>query len=119
MVCPNRFVFLSFLSQFFGDSRASEFMQTLGVMGTMRENIIPGHKPVDASLGLLLPGMQARIIREDGTDCGIGEPGELWVKGGCVSKGYFHDERATTETFTKDGWLKTGDIFTIDEKGNC
>jgi len=65
-----------------------------------------------------LPSLQARIVREDGTDSGFGEPGELWVKGGSISQGYFGDERATAETFTKDGWLKTGDIFIIDEKGN-
>ena len=84
----------------------------------MRENGIPGHKPVDKSVGLLMPGLQARIIRENGVDGGVGEPGELWVKGGCVSRGYFNDEQATAQTLTKDGWLKTGDIFTIDEKGN-
>ena len=84
----------------------------------MRENCIPGYKLVDKSVGLLMPGLQARIIREDGTDSGVGESGELWVKGGCVSPGYFNDKQATAQTFTEDGWLKTGDIFTIDEKGN-
>ena len=93
-------------------------MQTFGVIGSMRENVIPGYKPIDKSLGLLLPSLQARIVREDGTDCGIGEPGEFWVKGGSISQGYLDDERATAETFTQDGWLKTGDIFTVDEKGN-
>ena len=84
----------------------------------MRENCIPGYKPIEASVGLLLPSLQARIVREDGTDGGIGEPGELWVKGDCISRGYFNDEQATANTFTKDEWLKTGDIFTVDEKGN-
>lgn len=84
----------------------------------MRENCIPGYKPIDKSVGILFPSMQARIVREDGTDGGIGEPGELWVKGDIVSPGYFNDERATAEAFTRDGWLKTGDIFTVDEKGN-
>jgi len=84
----------------------------------MQENCIPGYKPVDSSVGILSPGTQARIIREDGTDGGVGEPGELWVKGESISRGYFNDEEATARTFTKDGWLKTGDIFTIDEKGN-
>ena len=82
----------------------------------MRENIIPGYKPTDESVGLLLPGLQARIVREDGADGGVGEHGELWVKGDGISQGYFNDEEATAKTFTKDGWLKTGDIFTVDEK---
>jgi hypothetical protein len=50
----------------------------------MLENSIPGHKLVDKSVGLLMSGLQARIIREDGTDGGIGEPGELWVEGDCI-----------------------------------
>jgi len=91
---------------------------TLSITGTMRDNCIPGHKSIDTSVGLLMPSLQARIIREDGTDGGTGEPGELWVKGGCISPGYFNDEEATAKAFTKDGWLKTGDIFTVDEKGN-
>ena len=84
----------------------------------MQENCIPGYKPVDESVGILVPGLQARIVRDNGTDGGIGEPGELWVKGDCISQGYFNDEQATARTFTRDGWFKTGDIFTIDEKGN-
>ena len=84
----------------------------------MRDNCIPGYKSVDESVGLLVPGLQARIIREDGTDGGVEEPGELWVKGDSISPGYFNDEQATARVFTKDGWLKTGDIFTVDEKGN-
>ena len=83
----------------------------------MRENCIPGYKPVDGSLGLLLPGLQARIVREDGADCGVGEPGELWVKGGSISQGYLDDGPGSAKTFTEDGWLKTGDIVTIDKKG--
>ena len=88
------------------------------ISATMQENSIPGYKPVERSVGLLMPGLQARIIREDGTDGGVGEPGELWVKGDTVFQGYLNDEEATAKTITKDGWLKTGDIFTIDEKGN-
>jgi len=84
----------------------------------MQENCIPGYKPIDNSVGILSSSLWARIIREDGTDGGAGEPGELWVKGNGISPGYFNDEEATARTFTKDGWLKTGDIFTIDEKGN-
>ena len=118
MVRPNRFVFFSSLSRPRRNSHDSEFTQAVGITVQIQENSILGYKPVDKSVGLLMPGLQARIIREDGTDGGIGEPGELWVKGGCISQGYFNDERATATTFTKDGWFKTGDIFTVDKKGN-
>ena len=84
----------------------------------MRENCIPGFKPIEGSVGLLSPGLEARIVREDGTDCGNGEPGELWVRGGCIFPGYFNDKEATVKVLTADGWLKTGDILAVDEKQN-
>ncbi|ORY48444.1 acetyl-CoA synthetase-like protein [Rhizoclosmatium globosum] len=43
--------------------------------------------------------------------------GEIWVRGGNVFKGYLKDEEKTKDTVTADGWLKTGDIGFIDEKG--
>ena len=92
--------------------------QTFAITGTIRENAVPGYKPIDSSVGLLMPGTQARIIREDGTDGGIGESGELWVKGGGVFQGYLNDKEATAKALANDGWLKTGDIFVIDEKQN-
>ena len=82
----------------------------------MRENCIPGFKPIQGSVGLLMPDLEAKIVREDGTDGGVGEVGELWVRGGCVFQGYFNDKEATAKAVTHDGWFKTGDIFTVDEK---
>ena len=44
--------------------------------------------------------------------------GEIQVKGDAVMLGYYKNEDATAATFTKDGWLKTGDMGLIDNKGN-
>ena len=63
-----------------------------------------------------MPGLEAIIVREDGTDGGIGESGELWIRGGCVFLGCLNDEKATARAFAEDGWLKTGDIFTVDKE---
>lgn len=80
--------------------------------------------PVRGMTGILLCGMEARIVREDGTEAGYHEPGELWVKGPNVVLGYRGNEEATRETFVtlEDGpyvgrWLKTGDRFRADEAG--
>jgi long-subunit acyl-CoA synthetase (AMP-forming) len=67
--------------------------------------------------GILLPSMKARIVRENGTDADFDEPGELVVWGGNVTLGYYKNEQATRETFTKDGWLLTGDRFKVDRLG--
>lgn len=65
------------------------------------------------STGALLPGMEARIVREDGTDADFDEIGELWLKGENIVSGYFDNPKATQESFV-DGWLHTGDRFKVD-----
>ncbi|KAK0441851.1 AMP binding protein [Armillaria borealis] len=66
------------------------------------------------SIGLLLPNLQSRIVDEDGRDA---QPGEMWIKGPVVMKGYINNPTATVNTVTKDGWLKTGDIAIRDDEG--
>ncbi|KIL66830.1 hypothetical protein M378DRAFT_177655 [Amanita muscaria Koide BX008] len=73
--------------------------------------------PKKGSSGVLIPGLVARILREDGTEAAVGEVGELWVKGPTISPGYWNNEEATKEAFI-DGWLKTGDKFRVDEEGH-
>ncbi|KAL0961397.1 hypothetical protein HGRIS_006348 [Hohenbuehelia grisea] len=68
------------------------------------------------SVGTLLPGVQAKIVREDGTSVGYGEPGELLVKTPSQALGYYRDDTATRETFI-NGWVKTGDLVTVSPEG--
>ncbi|MGH2923016.1 MAG: AMP-binding protein [Solirubrobacterales bacterium] len=71
------------------------------------------------SVGPLLPGTEARLVDpESGEDVAAGEPGEIWVRGPQVMRGYLGNEEATRETLTEDGWLRTGDIGRVDEDGN-
>ncbi|KDQ62797.1 hypothetical protein JAAARDRAFT_30700 [Jaapia argillacea MUCL 33604] len=73
-------------------------------------------KPQPGTAGVLLPGLEARIVREDGSDADTNEPGELHLRGGNIVLGYWDNEKATRETFV-DGWLKTGDRFRVNEDG--
>jgi long-subunit acyl-CoA synthetase (AMP-forming) len=73
-------------------------------------------KFVPGSVGVLFPGMEARIVREDGTEADINELGELWLRSGNISTGYWKNDKANKETF-KDGWLRTGDYFRVNESG--
>ena len=59
---------------------------------------------------------EVRVVREDGTDCDVGEGGEVIVRGEHVMQGYWNRPEATVETIV-DGWLHTGDIATMDEDG--
>jgi fatty-acyl-CoA synthase len=54
---------------------------------------------------------------ETGRDVPVGEVGELIAKGPGVTRGYYEKPEATAETFTSDGWLKTGDLGRIDADG--
>jgi long-subunit acyl-CoA synthetase (AMP-forming) len=73
-------------------------------------------KNVPGSAGILLPSVEARIVRDDGTDAGLNEPGELLLRSGAVALGYWNNEDASRETFV-DGWLRTGDQFSVDKDG--
>ncbi|KAG8825489.1 hypothetical protein FRC19_011343 [Serendipita sp. 401] len=66
--------------------------------------------------GGLIPGMEARIVREDGTEADYEEVGELWLKGPNIAMGYYGNPKATAEAFV-DGWLRTGDLFKVNEEG--
>jgi fatty-acyl-CoA synthase len=59
---------------------------------------------------------EVRIVRPDGADAGVGELGELWVKGPNITPGYWNRPDANQSSFT-DGWLHTGDAARIDEEG--
>ncbi|KAL0947846.1 hypothetical protein HGRIS_013907 [Hohenbuehelia grisea] len=74
-------------------------------------------KLVEGSSGILLPGLEARIVREDGSETEYNEAGELWLRGANVAMGYWDNAQATAETFLTDGWLRTGDHFRVTEDG--
>lgn len=74
--------------------------------------------PRDGAVGQAIAGTQSRIVDpETGKDLGPGKEGELWVKGPQVMRGYLNNAKATAETITRDGWLRTGDIACFDDDG--
>jgi 4-coumarate--CoA ligase len=72
-----------------------------------------------SSVGELNANCEAKIMNEEGTEeVPRGERGELYVRGENVMMGYWNNPKATAGTFTADGWLKTGDICFINERGH-
>jgi acyl-CoA synthetase (AMP-forming)/AMP-acid ligase II len=74
-----------------------------------------------ASIGRPTPGVEVRIVDDEGADVKTGEPGELLVRVGqpgrySVMRGYYNRPEETAQTI-KDGWIHTGDIAKADQDG--
>jgi HIP---CoA ligase len=67
--------------------------------------------------GRPLPGVEVRLIDDEGKDVPLGERGEILVRGFNVSDGYYEEPEATAAVFQTDGWLRTGDVAYMNEDG--
>lgn len=72
---------------------------------------------VARTCGHPLPGTEVRIVDASNHELPIGEPGEVVLRGYHVMQGYFENPEATRTTIDADGWLHTGDIGVLDERG--
>ena len=68
--------------------------------------------------GRAIPDTEVRVVDKDNVPVATGEPGEVVVRGYNVMRGYFEDAEATAQTIDADGWLHTGDIGVLDDRGN-
>ncbi|MBY0276907.1 FadD3 family acyl-CoA ligase [Candidatus Binatia bacterium] len=68
--------------------------------------------------GRAIPGVELRLVDDDGHDVPDGTPGEILVHGFNVMRGYLDDPEATAAAIDADGWLHTGDVGVRDAAGN-
>ena len=67
--------------------------------------------------GKAIPRVELRCVNADNQPVAPGESGEIVVRGYNVMQGYLDDDKATRETIDAEGWLHTGDIGVLDERG--
>jgi long-chain acyl-CoA synthetase len=71
----------------------------------------------NGSIGLPVPSTDACVKDDNGNHLALGEVGELCIKGPQVMRGYWQRPEETAEVFDAEGWLHTGDMARMDEKG--
>lgn len=71
-----------------------------------------------ATIGKFDPRFETRIASSEGVPVEINETGEIQARGNCVLRSYWNNPHATEQVFTKDGWLKTGDMAQMRPDGN-
>jgi acyl-CoA synthetase (AMP-forming)/AMP-acid ligase II len=65
-----------------------------------------------------LPGVELRLVDDEGGDAPVGDVGEVWARGDNIFLGYLGDPAATSAVVDPDGWLHTGDLAVVDDRGH-
>jgi acyl-CoA synthetase (AMP-forming)/AMP-acid ligase II len=67
--------------------------------------------------GRAIPDVEVLVVDEKNVEVARGEPGEVVIRGYNVMRGFIHDPEATAEAIDADGWLHTGDVAVMDDRG--
>lgn len=103
----------------------AKLAQTYGLTETVGVATILGPEDhTSATSGLLrsagraVDGIEIKVVdTETGEPCATGATGEVVVRGGCVTTGYWRNDTATAEALDADGWFRTGDAGYLDDRG--
>lgn len=79
--------------------------------------INPPQRIRTGSVGVVMPNTEICVVDPNMKALGFNEPGELWVRGPQVMRGYWHKPEETHKVMTYDDWFKTGDIVSVAEDG--
>jgi acyl-CoA synthetase (AMP-forming)/AMP-acid ligase II len=90
--------------------------ETTGTVSMCRHDDPPD--VIARTVGRPLPGVEVRVLDDQGHDVQPGGSGEFVVRGFNVMRGYFNDPEATAAAIDPEGWLRTGDVGYLDPQGN-
>jgi long-chain acyl-CoA synthetase len=74
-------------------------------------------RPVPGTIGPPLPGVEVKVLDENGQELAPGQKGVLYIRGPNVMKGYYRKPELTEQVITRDGWLNTGDLAMLTHDG--
>ncbi|MFP5320431.1 MAG: AMP-binding protein [Acidimicrobiia bacterium] len=102
----------------FAERTGHRIVERYGMTETMilTSNPLDGDR-VPGTVGFALPGVELRVVDDDGRPLPADEPGGVEVRGDGVFLGYWRRPDATAASFRPDGWFRTGDIGSLDAEG--
>lgn len=95
--------------------KAYGLTETCGTVTACKQGDDP--ETIANSDGCAIPDTEVICVDHEGKEVARGEPGEVWVRGYNVMRGYFNDEAETAKAIDAEGWLHTGDIGIMNEQG--
>ena len=101
----------------FGCALYNGFGMTEAAGGISVSSLSDSDEQQDETVGRVMPGIDARIVDQERRDLPPGEVGELAVRGESVMLGYYQAPDLTARVKDENGWLYTGDLARIDQKG--
>ncbi|MFH1115761.1 MAG: benzoate-CoA ligase family protein, partial [Pseudomonadota bacterium] len=88
-----------------------------GIGSTEALHIFISNRPgavVEGASGSLVPGYEAKVVNDDGTEVPTGETGHLIIRGGSLTPGYWNRPEQNREKILDNGWFRTGDMYSRD-----
>ncbi len=105
--------------QAWGMTETSPVATTAHIKSTLRDRSEDELADLRATIGLPVTGVELRVVDPDSLEpvaADAKSQGEIQARGPWIAREYYHDDRSP-ESFTEDGWLRTGDVATIDGEG--
>jgi len=69
------------------------------------------------SIGTPIPGVEMKLVADDGSEPPVGGVGEILIRGHNLMRGYWRNPEATAEAIDSDGWFRSGDLGVVDDDG--
>ena len=116
--CP-----IEVMKQVVRDMNMTDVTIAYGMTETSPVSFQSGHAdPLEkrvSTVGRIHPHVEVKVVDTEGRIVPVGQPGELLTRGYSVMLGYWNDEEKTAEAIDSAGWMRTGDLATIDDEGYC
>ncbi len=77
----------------------------------------PGRERKVGSIGTPIPGVEMKLVDDDGGEPEVGGVGEILIRGHNLMRGYWRNPQATAEAIDADGWFRSGDLAVVDDDG--